>query len=62
MTIGHSAGGHLAAWSATRQDPLVRVSGVVAQAGVLDLRQAAQDRLGDGACEAFLDGLPDDRP
>jgi acetyl esterase/lipase len=58
VTIGHSAGGHLAAWAATRQDPLVRVSGVVAQAGVLDLRQAAQDRLGDGACEAFLDGLP----
>jgi acetyl esterase/lipase len=58
VTIGHSAGGHLAAWAATRQDPLVRVSGVVAQAGVLDLRQAAADRLGDGACEAFLDGLP----
>ena len=58
VTIGHSAGGQLAAWAATRQDPLVRVSGVVAQAGVLDLRQAAQDRLGDGACEAFLDGLP----
>jgi acetyl esterase/lipase len=58
VTIGHSAGGHLAAWSATRQDPTVRVSGVVAQAGVLDLRLAADDHLGDGACEAFLDGLP----
>ena len=58
VTIGHSAGGHLAAWAATRQVPLVRVSGVVAQAGVLDLRQAAADRLGDGACEAFLEGLP----
>ncbi len=62
VTIGHSAGGHLAAWSATRHDPLVRVSGVVAQAGVLDLRQAAHDRLGDGACEAFLDGLPENVP
>ena len=37
VTIGHSAGGHLAAWAATRENPRVAVTGVVSQAGVLDL-------------------------
>ncbi|MET0579496.1 MAG: prolyl oligopeptidase family serine peptidase, partial [Ilumatobacteraceae bacterium] len=58
VTIGHSAGGQLAAWAATRSDPAVAVTGVVAQAGVLDLRRAAADRLGNGAVQAFLGGEP----
>ena len=37
VTIGHSAGGHLAAWAATRETARVAVTGVVSQAGVLDL-------------------------
>ena len=40
MTIGHCAGGHLAAWAATREHPRVAVTGVVSQAGVLDLQRA----------------------
>lgn len=68
VTIGHSAGGHLAAWAATRgkQDagspgaaPAVEVSAVVSQAGVLDLRACARDGLGADAAQAFLGGEPD---
>ncbi|MFA6298435.1 MAG: alpha/beta hydrolase, partial [Nocardioides sp.] len=59
VTLGHSAGGHLAAWAATRgHDPAwpgrVPVTAVVSQAGVLDLRSAAEDDLGDGAVRALL--------
>ncbi|MDP3893818.1 S9 family peptidase [Nocardioides sp.] len=62
VTLGHSAGGHLAVWAATRgrhpawQPVRVPVTGVIAQAGVLDLRRARADRLGDGAVDAFLGG------
>lgn len=62
VAIGHSAGGHLAAWLATRPEPTVAVTAVVAQAGVLDLRRASADRLGAGAVDAFLGGSPDDVP
>jgi acetyl esterase/lipase len=59
LTLGHSAGGHLAAWAAsrTRFAPWrggVEVTGVVSQAGVLDLRAAHEAGLGDGAAAAFL--------
>lgn len=68
-TLGHSAGGHLAAWLAARPGlpagapggaPRVRVRGVVAQAGVLDLVDGA--RLGDGAVVDLLGGRPSDVP
>lgn len=39
VTLGHSAGGHLAVWAAARHP---RVSGAVAQAGVLDFLQHPQ--------------------
>ena len=42
VAIGHSAGGHLAAWSATRENPRVPLTGVVSQAGVLDLQRASR--------------------
>ena len=58
VTIGHSAGGQLAAWAASRADAAVPVTAVVAQAGVLDLRRAAADRLGSGATQVFLGGEP----
>src|SRR5690348_11516945 len=51
VAIGHSAGGHLAAWAATRPDPVVRLTGVVAQAGVLDLALGHELRLSDGVVE-----------
>ena len=64
ITLGHSAGGHLAAWAAARgrferwRDERVPVTGVVSQAGVLDLTRAAADGLGGGAVEAFLGEPP----
>jgi acetyl esterase/lipase len=56
VTIGHSAGGHLAAWAATREDPRVGVTAVVAQAGVLDVRRAWELGLSDGVAREFLRG------
>jgi acetyl esterase/lipase len=54
LTLGHSAGGHLAAWAAARDDARVRVTGVVSQAGVLDLVRADRLGLGEGAVRALL--------
>ena len=63
LAVGHSAGGHLAAWAASRgrQDrwsAKVELTGVVSQAGVLDLRSAYDERLGDGAVAEFLGHAP----
>ena len=58
VAIGHSAGGHLAAWAATREDPRVPLTGFVAQAGVLDLQRARELRLSNGVVDRFLDGQP----
>jgi len=58
VTIGHSAGGHLAAWAATREDPRVAVTHVVSQAGVLDLQRAADLHLSDDVATQFLGGHP----
>jgi len=58
VTIGHSAGGHLAAWAATREDAKVAVTGVVSQAGVLDLQRARELRLSDGIVDRFLGEHP----
>jgi acetyl esterase/lipase len=64
ITLGHSAGGHLATWAASRgrferwQPERVPVTGVVSQAGVLDLRAAHELGLGGGAVEAFLGHPP----
>jgi acetyl esterase/lipase len=58
VAIGHSAGGHLAAWAATRDHHRVAVTGVVSQAGVLDLERARELRLSDGVVDRFLNGQP----
>jgi acetyl esterase/lipase len=58
VTIGHSAGGHLAAWAATRDNPRVAVTGVVSQAGVLDLARGAELNLSNGVVNRFLGGQP----
>ncbi|WP_448616372.1 alpha/beta hydrolase family protein [Modestobacter sp. URMC 112] len=69
--VGHSAGGHLAAWAAGRarlpagapgSDPRVRVTAAVLQAGVLDLVLADAQRLGDGATADFMGGGADAVP
>ena len=62
ITLGHSAGGQLAVWAAGRpkldderwSNPRIPVTAAVSQAGVLDLRNAVDERLGDGAVEGFL--------
>jgi acetyl esterase/lipase len=63
VTLGHSAGGHLAAWAASRGRferwaGGVAVTAVVSQAGVLDLRAAHLAGLGGGAVAAFLGHPP----
>ncbi len=62
VAIGHSAGGQLAAWLATRPDPRVRVTAVVAQAGVVDLRLASELGLSRGVVHRFLGGAPGSVP
>lgn len=65
VTIGHSAGGHLALWAAARPGlsggapgagPRVRVTHAVAQAGVTDLVEAARLGLGGGVAEGLTGG------
>ncbi|AEA26646.1 hypothetical protein Psed_4491 [Pseudonocardia dioxanivorans CB1190] len=71
VALGHSAGGHLAAWLAARPGlpagapgagPRVRLRGAVSQAGVLDLEDAARREVGGGAVDDLLGGGPDDVP
>lgn len=69
VTLGHSAGGHLAVWAAGRPqlsgspwaDPAVPVTAAISQAGVLDLASATADNLGGGAVQRFMGGTVDDR-
>jgi acetyl esterase/lipase len=70
VAIGHSAGGHLAVWAATRPDlpvgapgaaPRVPLTGAVSQAGVVDLRLAWQWRLSEGVVRELLGGPPEER-
>ena len=63
LALGHSAGGHLATWAASRGRferwrSQVDLAGVVSQAGVLDLWSAYDDDLGGGAVRAFLGHRP----
>jgi acetyl esterase/lipase len=69
--VGHSAGGHLAAWTAGRHrlpagvpgaEPRVRVAAAVLQSAVLDLELAAEQRLGGDAVAALLGGTPAEVP
>ena len=71
VAIGHSAGGHLAVWAAGRPTlpplapgaaPLVTVTGVISQAGVLDLRTGAAQGVGGTAIPDLLGGGPDEVP
>jgi acetyl esterase/lipase len=58
VAIGHSAGGHLALWLATRSP--VALANVFSQAGVCDLAAARRLGLGDGAVAKLLGRGPDD--
>lgn len=64
VTLGHSAGGHLATWAAARgrfdRWPVsVGVTHVVSQAGVVDLAGAFERDLGGGAVAALMGGGPE---
>jgi acetyl esterase/lipase len=58
VTVGHSAGGHLALWASGHVD----IDGAVSLAGVVDLQAAARLRLSNGAVQELLGGEPDEVP
>ncbi len=71
VAVGHSAGGHLALWTAARHrlgsgapgsDPAVRVSSVLALAGICDLREGFRQGTCDHAVYELLGGPPDSVP
>ena len=68
VTLGHSAGGHLAVWAGGRTAlagawarPVVPITAAISQAGVLDLSAAVRDNLGGGAAQQFMGGTVDGR-
>ncbi|MGH9392084.1 MAG: alpha/beta hydrolase family protein, partial [Vicinamibacteria bacterium] len=69
--FGHSAGGHLALWLASRgglgegseirgSSEALPIGGVVSLAGVTDLRRAAEERVCDTMAAELLGGRPED--
>jgi acetyl esterase/lipase len=71
VVAGHSAGGHLALWSAARAGlprgapgaaPLVAPCQAVSLAGVCDLHAGAADGIGEDAIAGFLGATPDQAP
>ena len=62
--VGHSAGGTLAAWAASRRDTTpggpsaVTVTRCVSLAGLLDLAEASRLRLGAGSVDLLMGGTP----
>jgi acetyl esterase/lipase len=62
ITVGHSAGGHLAAWALSRPGAGVPLTGAVSLAGVLNLLLAEQEGIGEGAVVGFLGGSSADHP
>jgi acetyl esterase/lipase len=70
--LGHSAGGHLALWLASRHrvpqaSPLrsaekYRIRSSVSLAGVCDLRTAWKQRLGNGIVARLMGGTPNEYP
>lgn len=66
--VGHSAGGQLAVWAASRTDEspggpsAVTVRGTVSLAGVLDLIAASEQRLGSGNVDRLMGGSPQEVP
>lgn len=71
ISVGHSAGGHLAVWLAARRriqpgDPLagpdpIPIYGTAPIAGVVDLRRAWELRLSDGVVAELMGGPPEKR-
>ena len=72
VTLGHSAGGHLAFWLGARPkirpgDPLfsaspIPLTGLISLAGVVDLRRAYELQLSGGVTKELLGGSPSEVP
>ena len=64
VSLGHSAGGHLAAWAASRTSatpggaPKASVATTISLSGVLDLSSAADEGLGGGAAINLMGTRP----
>ena len=58
VAIGHSAGGHLAAWAAAEG----LVGAAVSQAGALDLDELSRLGTSDRVVDQLLEGTPDEVP
>ena len=67
VLLGHSAGGHLAAWSASRTrgtpggPPQLPLRGAISLSGVLNLTRAATDPRSSGPVTALMGGAPSAR-
>lgn len=68
VLLGHSAGGQLAVWAASRTsatpggEPALRPRAVVSLSGVLDLTGGSEEALGNGVIEEYLGGSPAQAP
>jgi acetyl esterase/lipase len=68
VLVGHSSGGHLAAWVASRGAdtpggrPRARPTATVSLSGVLDLTTAADQRVGGDAVAALMGSGPTESP
>jgi len=62
VTVGHSAGGQLALYLASRDGGRVQLAAAVALGAVVDLGTAHALDLGDGAVAALVGGGPDEVP
>ena len=62
ITVGHSAGGHLAVWALSRPGAVVPLAGAVSLAGVLDLVLGEKENIGNGAVVGLLGGGSTDHP
>jgi acetyl esterase/lipase len=61
ITVGHSAGGHLAVWALGHTGP-VTLAGGISLAGALDLRLAEREGIGNDAAVNFLGGTSAEFP
>ena len=72
VTVGHSAGGHLALWLAGRHKlpetsqlfsaVALPVRGVVSLAGIPDLVEGVKRNICNGACQELVAGMPEEVP
>ncbi len=68
VPVGHSAGGTLAVWAASRSErtpggaPRVQVAGSVSLGGVLALADGSQQALGGGVIDQLMGGSPQTVP